>query len=119
MERRRLPDQTLNLTPYLSTQGLLRRLNETLLEPGENIVLNRGLGYLDLARSRELMFGTYTYAAAARARPTGWVDRPSQSILSLYSVIYGTTGSSFRAAGDTVTALRADSVARAVEANLR
>ncbi len=106
------PDQTLNLTPYLSTQGLLRRLNEKLLEPGGNIVLNRGLGYLDLARSRELMFGTYTYAAAAR-------DRPSQSILSLYSVIYGTTGSSFRAAGDTATAARADSVARAVEANLR
>jgi len=83
------------------------------------MVLNRGLGYLDLDRTRRLLFGTYDYDAAARTRPRGWVDRPSQSILSLYSVIYGTTASSFRLGGDSLLSARSDSIARAVEANLK
>ena len=112
-------DGLLNLTPYLGTEGLVRKLNTRLLEPGGPIAINRGLGYVNLDRTRALLFGTYNFGAAAKLRPRGWVDRPSQSILSLYSVIYGTTAASFRAAGDSATATRADSVARAVEANLK
>jgi hypothetical protein len=47
------------------------------------------------------------------------VDRPSQSILALYSVVYGTSASTFRASGDSATAARADSVTAAVEENLK
>ncbi len=113
------PDQMLGLTPYLVTHGLVRKVNEKPLTTAGDITLNRGLGYLDLARTRKLLFETYGYQAASRARPRGWVDRPSQSILSLYSVIYGTVASSFRTAGDSTLAARADSVAQAVELNLK
>jgi hypothetical protein len=113
-------DQTLGLSPYLVTEGMVRRVNLDTVKVGGDMVLNRGLAYLDLARTKRLLFETYHTDAATRLRPMGWVDRPSQSILSvLYGVIYSTTGSSFRERGDTASAIKADSVARAVEANLR
>ncbi len=114
-----VPDQTLGLTGYLATEGLVRRLNSSPLKEGGSMVINRGLGFVDIDRTRKLLFNTYDYAAAARERPRGWVDRPSQSILSLYSVIYGTTAASFRQAGDTSLAVRSDSIAHAVEENLK
>jgi Protein O-mannosyl-transferase TMEM260-like len=113
------PDQTLGLSEHLLTQGMVRKLSPTLLKPDSSIVLNRGLGFVDLPRTQDLLFKVYNYGAASRARPRGWVDRPSQSILSLYSVVYGTVASSFQAGGDSALAIRADSVARAVDANAR
>ena len=113
------PDQLMNATGYLTTEGLVRRLNPRPVEPTGNIVLNRNLGFVDTMMTRKLLFETYNYAAASRIRPRGWVDRPSQSILSLYSVLYGMSAPSFRAGGDTQLAIRADSVARAVETNLK
>jgi hypothetical protein len=113
------PDQTLGLSTNLLTQGLLRKLSPTPLEAKPPVVLNRGLGYVDLDRTRDLLFKVYQYNAASRARPRGWVDRPSQSILSLYSVVYGTVASSFQAAGDSALAVRADSIAQAVDANAK
>ncbi len=114
------PDQMLSLTPYLTTEGLVRRLHPAPLKerPGGPVVLNRGLAYVDIERSGKLMFETYNFDAASRARPRGWVDRPSQSILSLYSVVYGTLPASFRQVGDTALAARADSINQAIEANM-
>jgi len=113
------PDRTLGLSTHMLTQGLVRKLNPTPLEPREGVVLNRGLGFVDLNRTRDLLFKVYQYDAASRARPRGWVDRPSQSILSLYSVVYGLVGPSFQAAGDSALAVRADSIAQAVDANAK
>jgi hypothetical protein len=113
------PDQLMNATAYLTTEGLVRRLNTKLVEPVGNVVINRNLGLVDTLRTRKLLFETYNYAAASRIRPGGWVDRPSQSILSLYSILYGMSAPSFRAGGDTQLATRADSVAKAVETNLK
>lgn len=114
------PDRTLGLSSYMATQGLVRKLNLTPLEPGKNgMTLNRGLGFVDVPRTRDLLFNVYRFDAASRNRPKGWVDRPSQSILSLYSVVYGLIGPSLRESGDTALAARADSVAQAVEANTK
>jgi hypothetical protein len=113
-------DRTLGLSRYLVTEGMVRRVNLDTVAVGGPMVLNRGLLYLDVDRTRKLLFETYHTESATRHRPMGWVDRPSQSILSvLYGVIYSASGSSFREVGDTASAVRADSVARAVEANLR
>jgi uncharacterized membrane protein YoaK (UPF0700 family) len=113
------PDQLLGATEYLVTEGLVRRLNPKPVAAGGDIVLNRQLGFVDSAQTRRLLFETYNYDAASRIRPRGWVDRPSQSILSLYAVLYGNIGSTFRAGGDTALAVRADSVAKAVNANFK
>ncbi|HEY9013526.1 MAG TPA: hypothetical protein VIM84_00510, partial [Gemmatimonadales bacterium] len=112
------PDQTLGLSPYLVSQGLVRKLMPKAVVPNDSIVLNPSLGYLNLPRTKKLLWDVYHWRSAARQRPRGWVDQPSGSILQLYSVIYGGVSRSFAAAGDKAAAARADSVANAVQRNL-
>ncbi len=113
------PDQTLGLSPYLVSQGFVRKLMPTPVSPTDSIVLSPGLGYVDLPRSTRLLFEVYHWKTATRDRPVGWVDPPSGSILQLYSVVYGGTSETLRQAGDTALAARADSVARKVTEELR
>jgi hypothetical protein len=113
------PDQTLGLTPYLVSQGLVRKLMTKPVQPSDSIVLSQGLGYLDLPRTRSLLWDTYHWQTAARQRPRGWVDAPSASILQLYSIVYGGAADALRKAGDSAAATRADSIARAVTRNIR
>jgi hypothetical protein len=47
-----------------------------------------GLGLVNVPRSEALAFGVYHRAAAARHRPRGWVDRPSEGILATYGIEY-------------------------------
>jgi hypothetical protein len=112
------PDQTLGLSPYLVTTGLVRRLDLKPVVPRDSIVMSRGLGFLNLTRTENLMWDVYHWQTAARHRPRGWVDAPSGSILSLYSVVYSSAGQTLRERGDSNAAARADSIARAVTANL-
>jgi len=112
------PDQTLGLTPYLVTTGLVRRLVDKPATAKDSILINRSLGFMNLPRTEKLMWDVYHWRTAARHRPGGWVDAPSGSILSLYSVVFTAGASSMREKGDSVSAARADSVARAVTANV-
>ena len=113
------PDQTFGLSPYLVSQGFVRKLMARPVEPTDSIVLSPGLGYVDIHRSRQLMWDVYHWQTATRDRPTGWVDPPSGSILQLYSVVYGGMAETFRKAGDSTLAARSDSVAREVSEELR
>jgi len=112
------PDQTLGLSPYLVSQGFVRKLMPKPVVPNDSIVLNQSLGYLDLPRTQKLLWDVYHWQSAARQRPRGWVDPPSGSILQLYSVVYGGAAKSFAAAGQSELAARADSVSNAVTRNL-
>ncbi len=110
-----MPDASLGLTPFLVTEGMVRRLHPTVVDPGEAVVFNRGVGFVDLDRSRALMWDTYHWRSAAQPRPYGWVDIPSASILQLYGIIYGGIGGALREAGDSAGAARAEQVSRAVQ----
>jgi hypothetical protein len=112
------PDQTLGLSPYLVSQGFVRKLMPTLVQPRDSIVLSQGLGYLDRPRTTSLLWHVYHWQTATRLRPFGWVDPPSGSILQLYSVVYGGVARSYEAAGDSVRAAKADSIAREVNREL-
>jgi hypothetical protein len=112
------PDQTLGLTRYLVTQGFVRKLMPRPVVQSDSIVLNPSLGYMDLPRTERLLWDVYHWPAAARARPRGWVDQPSGSILQLYAVVYGGASKSFAVAGEPALAAKADSVANAVMRNL-
>jgi transmembrane protein TMEM260 (protein O-mannosyltransferase) len=112
------PDQTLGLSPYLVSQGFVRKLMPRKVVPDDSIVQTQSLGYMDLPRTRELLWDVYHWKSAARDRPRGWVDAPSGSILQLYSVIYGGAAKALSAAGQPALAARADSVSRAVTQNL-
>jgi transmembrane protein TMEM260 (protein O-mannosyltransferase) len=113
------PDQTLGLSAYLVDQGMVRKLMPKPVAANDSIVLSAGLGYLDLPRTRRLLWEVYHWPAAARERPFGWVDAPSSSILSLYAIVYAGTADALRQKGDTALAARADSVARAVQMEIR
>jgi transmembrane protein TMEM260 (protein O-mannosyltransferase) len=112
------PDESLGLTPYLVSQGLVRKLYPKPVEPGGNIVLTQ-MGYTDLERSRALLEKSYHWQSVTRNRPRGWVDAPSASILRLYAIIYGGMASAFREHGDSAFAARADSIASAVDREIR
>ena len=113
------PDQTLGLTPYLVTQGLVRKLYPDPVTPKGPVVMSAGMGWMDLDRAKSLLWKGYRWQSAARNRPRGWVDDPSKSIIELYGVIYAGMGATLRQQGDTVLAVRADSIAAAVAASLR
>jgi hypothetical protein len=113
------PDEKLGLSPYLVTQGLVRRLNPTPVVPSDSIVLSRGFGYLNVPRTTALLWNVYHIDAAARTRPQGWVDPPSSPMLRLYRLLYSIAGETYRTRGDTTLATRADSVSQAIDRNLR
>jgi transmembrane protein TMEM260 (protein O-mannosyltransferase) len=112
------PDETLGLTQYLVSQGLVRKLYLKPVEPTANIVLT-SMGYTDLERTRALLDKGYRWKSAARQRPYGWVDAPSASILRLYSIVYGGMAKALREHGDSALAARADSVSRLVDGQVR
>jgi hypothetical protein len=112
------PDETLGLSEYLVSQGLVRKLFPRRIEPGGNIILSQ-MGYTDLDRTRALLEKHYRWDAASRSRPRGWVDAPSSSILRLYSIVYGGMAATFRQQGDSGLAALADSIARAVDTEVR
>lgn len=112
------PDQTFGLTEHLISEGMVRRLVSTPVEEAGSIVFSPSIGFVDVARTRALLFEGYRWQSAARHRPRGWVDVPSGSILSLYALTYASGASLFRQAGDSALAARADSVAAAVRSNI-
>jgi len=112
------PDETLGLSAFLISQGLVRKLSPKPLTEGGRIVLTQ-MGYTDLERSRALLDKAYLWQSASRERPRGWVDAPSASILRLYSIVYGGLAQAFREHGDSALASRADSIAKRVDAEVR
>ena len=111
------PDQTLGLSEYLVSQGLVRKLYTKRVEPTANIVLTP-MGYTDLERTRSLL-KSYRWQSAARDRTRGWTDVPSASILRLYSIIYGGMAGTLREHGDSSLAALADSITKKVDAQVR
>jgi hypothetical protein len=100
-----LPAQ-LGLAPYMVVQGLARRINESPVVAGPNVVLVQGEGYVDVARSAALWRDTYEANRSLAAR-NGWVDDASVGIPDLY-VITGLTIS--EALANAGFAARSDSV---------
>jgi hypothetical protein len=108
------PDQTLGIGDYLVTTGLVRRLMpHPVVASGP--VVNSPMGFVDVPRTRELLFGVYHPEAAAHDRPLGWFDPPSGSILQLYEIVYNGFGQVLLQTGDTATATKAASIVTRIE----
>jgi len=82
--------ERMGMGPYLVGQGMVRKLMPEQVERTDSIVQVSTLGWLDVQRTKELLFDVYHTETAARERPFGWPDRPSESILTLYAIVYGT-----------------------------
>ncbi len=112
------PDQTLGLSPYLVTHGLVRKLMHSPVVAKDSVVLSQGLGYLNVPRTKTLLRDVYHWKTAARDRPFGWVDQPSGSILQLYAVVYAGAAQAIEQAKDSAFARQARTIAAAVQREL-
>jgi hypothetical protein len=92
----------LGLTDFMLAQGFVRRLMPRRIEPSDSVRFVRGLGWMDLRRTEDLLFDVYRPESAARHRPRGWVDQASVNILSLYYVTYGVHGEVVRSLPDSL-----------------
>jgi hypothetical protein len=80
--------ERLDLEEYVEGHGFARVLRERPVTPSDSVVNVTVLGMVNLPRTRALLFDVYHYDAAARPRPRGWVDRPSEGILTTYGLLY-------------------------------
>jgi len=81
----------LGLSAHLVSEGLVRRVVPRPVAPDDSVRLVQGRGFVNVPRSRALAFGVYRGGAtAARPRPRGWVDVPSQNSLLGYVFVYDT-----------------------------
>ncbi|UCF40274.1 MAG: DUF2723 domain-containing protein [Gemmatimonadota bacterium] len=106
----------IGLTPYLLGQGMARKVMSDSVTRADGAVPIRTLGWVDPERHETLLFEVYHAESAARPRPRGWVDTPSEGILSLYALLYagwaeyvtGTMGDSATTAADSLRRARAE-----------
>src|SRR5712664_1247612 len=84
------------LTGYLEGHGFARKLRQQPLAQSDSIKLMSVFGFVNLPRTEALAFGVYHAASAARHRPRGWVDRPSEGILATYGLLYQSLAQALR-----------------------
>src|SRR2546425_4894646 len=84
------------LTGNLDGQGFARKLHPQPLAEADSIKLLPVFGFVNLRRTEALAFGVYHADAAARHRPRGWVDRPSEGILATYGLLYQSLSQALR-----------------------
>lgn len=102
--------ERMGLTSYLLNQGMVRRLMPEPIQPRIGIVRAGMLGWVDVERTRTLLFDVYHGESAARERPFGWIDRPSESILALYAILYASFVEILSSPGSRAGGAVADSV---------
>ena len=103
------PDK-FGLTYHLSGQGMVRLLTRDSLVPNDSLQLLQDFGFVDMARSKELLFHVYHAHTAARHRPLGWIDVPSENIPATYAYMYQVLGLTI-AKSDPTDAMKAMSLA--------
>ena len=111
------PDGTLGLGDYLVTQGMVRKLMPRPVVPS-GAVINSTMGFVDMAKSRTLLFEVYHPEAAAHDRKLGWFDPPSASILSLYEIVYNGFSQVLLQAGDSAHAAQAASIVQRIQKSI-
>jgi len=104
------------LTAYLEGQGFVRKLHGQTLAPSDSIKPLPGLGFVNVPRTETLAFQVYHSDTAARRRPRGWVDRPSEGILATYGLVYQALAQGLKDK-DPQTAARATAVADSIFKN--
>ncbi len=85
------------LTGDLEGHGFARKLHVETLAESDSIKIISVFGFVNVPRTQALAFNVYHSASAARHRPRGWVDKPSEGILATYGLLYQSLGQVLRA----------------------
>jgi hypothetical protein len=104
------------LTSRLEGHGFARVLRAQELVPSDSIKPIQSLGYVNVSRTNTLLFDVYHADAAARPRPRGWVDKPSEGILQLYGLTYYTMAQELQTTNSALSA-RAQAIAQGIFRN--
>jgi len=89
--------EQLGLSAYLVGEGLVRRVMPAPVVANDSIQLLEGRGFVNVPRTKRLAFEVYSGGkSAARRRPRGWVDTPSQNSLIGYVFVYDTIAAALR-----------------------
>ncbi|PYP35643.1 MAG: hypothetical protein DMD48_14060 [Gemmatimonadetes bacterium] len=103
-------------TSHLEGHGFARALREQEIVASDSIKGIQSLGYVNVPRTTQLLFDVYHTDAAARPRPRGWVDKPSEGILSLYGLTYYTMAQELQKTNTALSA-RAQQIAQSIFRN--
>ena len=109
------PDQ-FGLTARLESHGFTRLLRARELVPSDTIKPVQSFGYVNVPRTTQLLQEVYHAEGAARRRPRGWLDTPSEGILSLYGLTYYTMAQVLQGT-NSATAARMQEIAQGVFRN--
>lgn len=101
---------------YLEGHGFTRVLRTQPVVPSDSVEAVSLLGLINIPRTQALMFEVYHASAATRLRPRGWVDRPSEGILTTYGLIYQALVTPLQRRDSTLAA-RAQAIADSVFAS--
>ena len=85
------PDR-FGFTANLVGQGMVRVLVPSPVVLNDTVQRSNELGLVNLPRTRELLERVYHAHTAARYRPRGWIDVPSENIPATYAFMYQTLG---------------------------
>ncbi len=107
------------LGAYLVGHGIARKLEPNPVVESDSVVFSPTLGWINVPRTRELLFSVYHPEGAARVRPRGWIDVPSSSILSLYAFMYAGFSEVLLAAGEAGQAQQAQDYAQRILYNIQ
>jgi hypothetical protein len=110
------PDN-MGLENYLVTEGMVRQLMPHPVTPA-GPVINSPMGFINIDRTRSLLFGVYHPEAAAHDRALGWFDPPSSSILALYQIVYNGFAQVLMQTGDTAHANQANSIVARIQKSI-
>jgi hypothetical protein len=84
------------LTERLEGQGFVRKLHREPIVQSDSMEALPALGWVNVPRTSALAFNVYHAESAARHRPRGWVDRPSEGILATYGIVYQSLAQALR-----------------------
>src|SRR5436190_2143165 len=104
------------LTGHLEGHGFARALRPKELALSDSIKAVQSLGYVNVPRTTRLLFDVYHADEAARERPLGWLDKPSEGILQLYGLTYYTMANELQGSQSPLSA-RAQAIAQAIFRN--
>ena len=104
------PDK-FGLTYHLSGQGMVRLLvPDSLVPRDDSMEVMQEFGFVDVPRTKDLLFRVYHAHTAARHRPLGWIDVPSENIPATYAYMYQVLGLAL-AKSDPTDAMKAIALA--------
>ena len=104
------------LSRHLEGHGFARVLRPQPVAASDSVVQVSMLGMVNVRRTAALLFEVYHASAATRQRPRGWVDRPSEGILTTYGLLYSALTGPLQQV-DPSLAARAQAIADTVLAN--